>query len=95
MRHRGRKVDMAETLAANLRLNNLNTTTLTHHTAVLHALIFSTDALVVFYGSEDLRAEESVSLGLVRSVVDGLWLLYLAVRPLTNLLGASNTDADC
>jgi hypothetical protein len=57
---------------------------------VLHALVLAADALVVLHGPKDLRAEETVSLGLEGSVVDGLRLLHLAVRPLRIFSGLAS-----
>jgi len=75
VRHRRRKGDVPQALPANLALNDLDAT------------LFADDyALVVFDGSEDLRAEQAVTLGLERTVVDRLGLFYFAVRPLADLL---------
>src|SRR5262249_24549320 len=60
----------------------------------LHALVLPARALVVLGGPEDTRAEQAVPLRLERPVVDGLRLLHLAVRPVANLLGRGQLDAD-
>src|SRR5438309_1256336 len=79
---------------SNLRLNDLDAALLAHDPAVLHALVLAAVALVVLHWSEDLRAEEPVALRLEGSVVDGLGLLHLAVRPLADLLRRGERDSD-
>src|SRR5262249_9373849 len=81
------EVDVPEALTAHLGLNDLDAALLAHDSTVLHALVLAAVALVVLHRAEDLRAEEAVPLRLERAVVDGLGLLDLAVRPLTNLRG--------
>src|SRR5690606_3450991 len=88
------QVDVAETLAAHLALNDLDTALLADDPAVLHALVLAAVALVVLHGSEDLRAEEAVPLRLEGSVVDRLGLLDLTVRPLADLFRRCERDAD-
>src|SRR5262249_28068940 len=88
------QVDVAEPLAADLGLDDLDAALLTDDAAGLHALVLSAVALVILYRPEDLRAEEAITLRLERPVVDGLRLLHLAVRPLADLLRARQRDAD-
>ena len=71
--------DVAEPFTADLALNDLDTAFLTHDAAMLHALVLAANAFVVFDGSEDLCAEEAVTLWLERTVVDGFRLANLAV----------------
>ena len=77
-----------------LRLDDLDAALLADDAAVLHALVLAAVALVVLHRAEDLRAEEPVALRLERAVVDGLGLLDLAVRPLADLLGRRERDAN-
>src|SRR5262249_27235018 len=65
-----------------------------HDATVPHALVLAAVALVVLRRSEDLGAEEAVTLGLERAVVDGLRLLHLAVRPRPDLLRRRQRDPD-
>ena len=44
-------------------------------------------------GTENLLAEQAVLLGLERAVVDGLWLLDLAVRPGADRVGRGQADS--
>src|SRR5262249_39554087 len=91
---RGGQRDVAHALAADLGLDDLDAALLAHHAAVLHALVLAAVALVVLDRPEDLRAEQSVALGLERPVVDRLGLLDLAVRPLADLLRGGEHDPD-
>src|SRR5262249_40586201 len=62
--------------------------------AVLHALVLAAVALVVLHRPEDLRAEQAVAFRLERAVVDRLGLLHLTARPLLDLVGRGQRDAD-
>src|SRR6185312_15975868 len=62
--------------------------------AMLHALVLAAQALVVLDRTEDRRAEETVTLGLERAVVDRLGLLHLAERPRTDQVRRSERDLD-
>src|SRR5262249_22492876 len=57
------------------------------------ALVLAAVALPVAGGTEDLLAEEPVLLRLEGAVVDRLGLLDLAVRPLPDVVGGSQADA--
>ena len=94
VRDRRGQVDVAEALTAHLGLDDLDAALLAHDPAVLHALVLAAVALVVLHRAEDLGAEEPVALRLEGAVVDGLGLLDLAVRPLADLLGRRERDAD-
>ena len=92
MRYWARKLDMSHTLTAYLGLNNLYTALLAHNATVTKTLVLTADTLVILNRSEDLSAEETISLRLERSVVDRLWLRYLAKRPATDLVWARQRD---
>ena len=77
----GRKLDVAHALAAHLGKRDLDAALLADQALVLHALVLAAQALVVLDGPEDARAEQAVTLGLERAVVDGLGLLDLAEGP--------------
>ena len=94
MRNRARKLDMPHALAAHLRLRHLDTALLAHDAAMLEPLVLAAQAFVVLDWAENLRAEQSVTLRLERSVIDRLRLLDLAVRPRSNHLGRSQADLD-
>jgi hypothetical protein len=54
---------------------------------VLHPLVLAAQALVVLHWTEDARAEQAVTLGLERPVVDRFRLLDLTERPRRISLG--------
>lgn len=81
MRNRCGELDVAHALTAHLGGGDLHSALLADGALELHALVLTAEALIVLYRSENLRAEKSVALGLVSTVVDGLGLLYLAMRP--------------
>src|SRR5690606_34561411 len=91
---RRRELDMAHALAADARQRDLDAALLADDALVLHALVLAAQALVVLDRAENARAEQAVTLGLERAVVDGLRLLDLAERPGQNLFRRGQRDAD-
>ena len=55
-------------------------------------LVLAAVALPVLGRSKDTLAEQAIAFRLERTVVNGFGLLYLAVRPLADQLGRSQTD---
>src|SRR4029453_9216953 len=94
VRDRARELDVAHALAAPLGECHFDAALLADHAAVLQALVLAAQALIVLDRPEDLRAEETVALGLERAVVDRLRLFHFAVRPRADLLGRGEPDAD-
>src|SRR6266511_2136229 len=88
------QLDVAQPLAADFRLCDLDAAFVADHAAVLHAFVFSAQALPVGYRAEDARAEQAVALGFECAVVDRFRFRDVAVRPRTNLLGRSEADAN-
>ena len=86
MRDRAGKLNVAHSLTTDFRQRNLNTTLLTNYTAVLEALVLTTQALIVFNRAENFGAEKTVALGLKRTVINSLWLFDFAIGPRTNHL---------
>ena len=93
MRDRRGQLDMAHALAADLRDGDLDAALLADDALVLHALVLAAQALVILDRTEDARAEQAVTLGLERAVVDRLGLLDLAERPAADLVGRRDADA--
>ncbi len=94
MRDRRGQLDMAHALAAHFRGGDLDAAFLADDAAILHAFIFTAEALVILDRPEDTGAEQPVPLRLEGAVVDGLRLLHLAERPGANLLRARDRDLD-
>ena len=86
--------DMTTTLSTNLLLCYLNTTTVADNTLITDTLIFSTGTLIVFGRTEDALAEQTVALGLIGAVVDGLWFGHLTITTLKDLFGRSKSDGN-
>ena len=88
------KLYVAHPLAAHLGLDHLHAALVAHNAAVLHPLVLSAEALPVLDGAEYLGAEQAVTLRLERTIIDGLRLFHLAVRPLPDTLGRRNPYAN-
>ena len=82
--HRRCQLDVTHAFTAHGRLGHFDTTLLTDNAAVLHALIFAAQALVVFNRAENLGTEQTIPFRFKGTVVDGLRLLHLAEGPGAN-----------
>src|SRR5579884_1698138 len=85
---------MAQALAADFTESDFNSALVANHAAMLHALVFSAQALPVRNGAENFGAEQAIAFGLERAVVDGLRLGNFAVRPGTDFFRTRETDAN-
>ena len=92
--HRRRQPDVAHALAAHLGASDLDAAALADDALVAHALVLAAVALPVLGGTEDAFAEQTVTLGLERAVVDRLGLGDLALGPRLDLLGRCEADPD-
>ena len=90
----GGQFDVAHTLTAHFLKRNFNTTFLADNAAILHALIFTAEAFVIFDRPKDTRAEQAVALWLEGTVVDGFWLFDFAKRPRQDALRGRERDLD-
>ena len=80
--HRSGELDVAHPLATDLGAGDLDAAALADDALEADPLVLAAVALPVPGGTEDLLAEQAVTLGLERAVVDRLRLLDLTVRPL-------------
>ena len=94
MRNGDNQFNVSTTLAAHLSFGYLNTTTVTDDTFIADTLILTAGALVVLRRTKNLLTEQTITLRLVRTVVDGLWLRDLAIRVFLDLLRRSKTDGN-
>ena len=92
VRNGSSKLDVPHALAAHLRTRHLDTAAVADNALVADALVLSAVAFPVARRAKDPLAEQTITLGFERAVVDGLGLLYLTVRPLTNFIGGSESN---
>ena len=85
---------MSATLTTNLLLCNLYTTTITNDSLITDALVFTTAALIVFRRTENTFTEQTITFGLVRTIINGFGLGYLTKRIFQDLFGRSKTDGN-
>src|SRR5213075_1192171 len=86
------QVDVAHALAAHLLPRHLDAAALADDALVADTLVLAAVALPVLGRTEDALAEEAVTLGLERAVIDGLRLRDLAGRPVADLLARCEPD---
>ena len=92
--NRRSQFDVSHALTTDLGQRDFDAALLADDATVLQALVLAAQALVVFDWAKDLGAEQTVTLRLERTVVDGFRLFYFTERPRTDHLrrGQSNTD---
>ena len=88
------ELDVTSTLTTYLLLGNLYTTTVADNTLIADALVLTASTLIVLGRTEDALAEQTVALGLIGAIVDGLRLGDLTERVLKDLLRRSQTDGN-
>ena len=88
------EVDVTHALAAHLLPRDLDAAALADDALVADALVLAAVALPVLRRAEDALAEETVTLGLERAVVDRLRLRHLTGRPVADLLRRREADPD-
>ena len=92
VRYRRCQLNVAHALAADLGLGDLNAALIADLALEADLLVLAAVALPVLGRSKDTLAEQAIAFRLERTVVNGFGLLYLAVRPLADQLGRSQTD---
>src|SRR3954453_15542995 len=85
---------MAHALSADLRDGDLDAALFADDSLVFHALVLAAQAFVILDRAEDARAEQAITLGLERAVVDRLRLLDFAEGPAADLVRRRDADAD-
>ena len=80
MGYRNDEGNVSCTFAAHFLLRYLNTATIADYAFVADALVFSAMALIVLGRTKNAFAEETVALGLIRTIVNGLRLQNLTIR---------------
>ncbi|CSB11965.1 Uncharacterised protein [Vibrio cholerae] len=81
MRNWRSQFDVAHTVTTNFSLGDFNATLLTNHTTVFQTLIFATKTFVVFYRAKNTRTEQTITLRLERTIVDGFRFFHFTKRP--------------
>src|SRR5579864_2352431 len=85
---------MAQALATHARQRYFDAALVANHTAVLHPLVLSAQALPIGDGTENTGTEQSIALRLEGPVVDGFRLGDFAMRPAPDLFGRCQRDPD-
>ena len=86
--------DMTRALAAYLLLSNLNTASVTNDALIAYSLIFTAMTFIILSRTENTLAEETVTLWLVRTVIDCFRLQHLTTAILQYFFWRSEADGD-
>ena len=85
---------MSATLSTNFLFGNLYTATVADNTFITDTLVLTAMALVILSRTENALAEQTIALGFVGTIVDGLRLQNLTIRIFKDLLGRCQSDGN-
>ncbi len=85
---------MPHAFPAHLLLCYFHTATVADNPFITNSFIFSAGTFVVFYGTENAFAEQTIPFRLIGSVVDGFRLQNLSIRSFQNGIGRSKPDGN-
>ncbi len=94
MCHGHHQLDMSGTLTAHFLLGYLHAASVADNSFITDTLVLTASTLIVLSRTEDALTEQSIALGLVCTIVDGLRLGNLAETALEDLLGRSQSDSN-
>ena len=94
MGHGHHQLDVSATLTTHLLLSHFHTTTVADDSFVTDALVFAAGTLIVLGRTKDALAEQTVALGLVGTIVDGLRLCNLTETVLQDFLWRCQSDGN-
>ena len=94
VRYRSGKLDVAHALAAHLLRRDLDAALLADLAFEADSLVLAAKTFPILRRAKDTLAEQTVTLGFQRAVVDGLGFRDFAVRPGTDHFGRRQTDFD-
>ena len=87
------QINVAHALATNAAVRDLHAATIANNSLVLGALVLAACAFIIALWPEDALTKQTVALGAVGAVVDGLGFLNFTKAPRTNVVGAGKADA--
>ena len=87
MGHGHNELDVSGTLTTHLLLCHLHTTTVADDALIADALVLATGTLIVLGRTEDALTEQTVTLRLIGTVVDGLGFGNLSEAALEDFFG--------
>ena len=94
MSNRCGKLDVAHAVTAHLGQRDFNTALLTGDAFILHALIFTAQAFIVFDRTKNTRTEKTITFRFERTIVNRLRLFDFTERPGENFLRARQRNTD-
>ena len=94
MRHRAGQLNMSHTLTAHFGQRHFHATFFANHTAMFETLVLAAEAFVILDGTEDLGAEQAITLGFECAIVNGLRFFDFTVGPGANLGWRGKPDAN-
>src|SRR5258706_2433856 len=81
MRNRRSQLDVAHSIAPDLRSRHFDAAFIANHTFIAYTLVFSTITFPILLWAKYFLTEKTITFGFQRSIVDRLWISHFAVRP--------------
>ena len=92
MRTGAGQFNVTQPFPANPGKRNFNAALIADYTTMLHAFVLTAQAFPIGDGSKDAGTEKAVPLWFERTIVNGLWLGYFAMRPTPDFFRGGETD---
>src|SRR5574343_248710 len=94
MYYRHHQFDVAHTLTTYFFLCYFHTATVAHDAFITDTLVLSAGTLIILHRSENTLAKQTITLRLVRTIVDGFGFQHFAIATLQNRIGRGQTNFD-
>ncbi len=85
---------MSHTFTPNFLFRYLHTATITNYTLVTNTFVLTTSTLIILYRTKNAFAEQSITLGLVGTIVNRFRFQNLTMTALQYTIGAGQADGD-
>ena len=92
MRNRSCQLNVAHSFTANGSLRDFDAAAIADNTLIADLLVLAAGALPVLCRTEDALAEQTVTLRLLRTIVNRLRLLYFAIGPFPDFFRGSEAN---
>ena len=92
MSHRHNQLDMSHTFTAHFLFSNFHTTTVADDTFITDTLVFTAMTFIILDRTKNALAEQAITFGFVRTVINGFRLQNFTTRILKDFFRRSQTN---
>ena len=90
--HRHNQLDMSHTFTAHFLFSNFHTTTVADDTFITDTLVFTAMTFIILDRTKNALAEQTVTFGFVRTIINGFRLQNFTTRILKDFFRRSQTN---